>query len=66
MKVGEKVEFKYSTTPASSNKVPIWNSEDPTIASVSDGKVLALSKGTTTVTCTVDNVVAKCVIRVSK
>jgi alpha-amylase len=64
MKVSETEEFKYTTTPASSNKVAIWDSSDPTIASVTNGKVLALSKGTATITCTVDNVPAKLIVRV--
>jgi uncharacterized protein YjdB len=64
MKVGEKVNFKYTTTPATTNKVVKWDTDDVTIASVVDGQVTALSKGTVTLTLTVDNVTAKCVIRV--
>lgn len=64
MNVGESLSLKFVTTPESTGKVAIWDTSDTSVASVIDGKVTALSKGTVTLKVTVDGVEAKCVIRV--
>jgi cytoskeletal protein RodZ len=64
-KIGEKLQFKYATTPEATDKVPIWDSSDDNVFTVlNDGTVTACGKGNATLTVTIDGVVGKCIIRV--
>ena len=64
-KVGDTLTFKFTTTPASTNKLAIWDSSDPNIFMVlNNGKVTAMGKGVATLKVTVDGVPATCIIRV--
>jgi beta-lactamase regulating signal transducer with metallopeptidase domain len=64
MNVGEAVTYTYSTVFLSTGSVPVWSMDDNSVASVSDGKIIALGRGTTMLTLKVGNHTAKCVIRV--
>ena len=45
---------------------PTWSISDSSVATISgDGTVTAVSKGTTTVTATVDGQTLKCIVRCS-
>ncbi len=43
-----------------------WESSDPEVATVEDGKVIALKEGTTTITATIDGVEKSCVVTVKE
>jgi predicted nucleic acid-binding Zn-ribbon protein len=64
MYVGDELKFDFETSPETDDKVPIWSSSDNAVFGVTDGKVLAISKGTANLTVTVDDITAKCIIRV--
>lgn len=63
--VGEYYQFKVTKTPADSYGDVVWKSSDPNVASVSwDGKVTAISKGTVTITASIEGVgERKCIVR---
>lgn len=63
--VGEYYQFKVTKTPADAYGDVQWKSSDPNIASVSwDGKVTAISKGTVTITASIEGVgERKCIVR---
>ena len=64
MTVGDAVTFTYSTTSLSTDDVPIWSTDDSSVAAVSGGVVTAMGKGTTTLTLKLGDSTAKCIIRV--
>ena len=50
---GETVDLAVSFTPSdATNKEIIWNSSDPEVATVADGRVTAVANGETTITAT--------------
>ena len=50
---GETVDLAVSFTPSdATNKEIIWNSSDPAVARVADGRVTAVANGETTITAT--------------
>lgn len=63
--VGEYYQFKVTKTPADAYGDVQWKSSDPNIASVSwEGKVTAISKGTVTITASIEGVgERKCIVR---
>lgn len=63
--VGETYQFKVTLTPADAHGDIQWKSSDPNVASVSwNGLVTAVSKGTVTVTATIEGVGERsCVVR---
>ncbi len=67
MNTGDEKELRIAYTGKNdlSSKRIVWTSSNPSIASVENGKVTALSGGTSTITATVGNVTAKCKITVS-
>lgn len=70
MKVGEEQTLTVEFTPSdTTNKSVSWLSNDPTVASVADGKVKALKDGKVTIFATAEdgsNVTAKFVITIEK
>lgn len=65
--VGEYYQFVVTLTPADAHGDVQWKSSDPNVASVSwDGKVTAISKGTVTITASIEGVgERKCIVRCS-
>lgn len=63
--VGEYYQFVVTLTPADAHGDIVWKSSDPNVASVSwDGKVTAISKGTVTITASIEGVgERKCIVR---
>ena len=63
--VGEVYQFKVTMTPADAHGDVQWKSSNPNVASVSwNGLVTAVSKGTATITATIDGVGEKsCIVR---
>ena len=63
--VGETYQFKVTLTPADAHGDIVWKSSDPNVASVSwNGLVTAVSKGTVTVTASIEGVGERsCVVR---
>lgn len=56
MTVGQILPLSATVSPSNaSNKKVIWSSSDDSVASVDDGKVTALKKGSTTVTVKTDD-----------
>ncbi len=65
--VGGKETLTATVLPDNaSNKTVEWTSEDSDIATVSSGKITAVSEGATTVTATADGVSATCTVTVKK
>jgi uncharacterized repeat protein (TIGR02543 family) len=66
LKVGEDEVLIYTTEPSSAKKSasPTWRSDDEDFATVDNGKVTAINTGITTVTATVDNIIAACLVTV--
>lgn len=59
-KAGETFQMKVSGT----SSTPVWAIGDSSVATISgDGKVTAVAKGTTTITCTVDGKTLQCIVR---
>ncbi len=53
---GEKEEIKATVSPAdATNQELTWTSSDPSVATVRNGIVTAVSKGTATITCTAND-----------
>ena len=50
--VGESVNLTASVNPSNASKEVTWTSSNPTVASVENGRITALSAGTTTITAT--------------
>ncbi|MBO7326831.1 MAG: endonuclease, partial [Clostridia bacterium] len=50
--VGESINLTASITPANASSELTWTSSNPTVASVENGKITALSAGTATITAT--------------
>ena len=50
--VGETADLTLSITPSNASKEVTWTSSNPSVATVVDGKITALSAGTTTITAT--------------
>jgi cytoskeletal protein RodZ len=63
-RIGETLQLRFTTTPATEGKTAVWTSADEKVFQVVDGKVTAVGKGSAKLTCTVDGVSATCVIRV--
>lgn len=63
--VGEYYQFVATLTPADAHGDIVWKSSDPNIASVSwDGKVTAISRGTVTITASIEGVGERsCIVR---
>ena len=63
--VGETYQFKVTLTPADAHGDVVWKSSDPNVASVSwNGLVTAVSKGTVTITASIEGVgERKCIVR---
>ena len=66
MEVGDSVELVASISPSNvTNKSLVWSSQDPSIATVENGVVTAISVGTTTIIIeTANNKTAMCVVTV--
>jgi len=64
---GEYYQFKVTMTPADAHGDVQWKSSDPNVASVSwNGLVTAISKGTVTITATIEGVGERsCIVRCS-
>lgn len=62
--VGDEVTLKAVITPSSEKEV-VWESADPSIATVNDGVVKGVKSGTTTISATCDGVTAKCTVYVT-
>lgn len=62
---GETYQFKVTLTPANAHGDITWKSSDPNVASISwNGLVTAISKGTVTVTASIEGVgERKCIVR---
>ena len=63
---GEKIQLTATVTPtnASENTV-VWSSDNPSVATVSDGTVTAVSKGEAVITAKIDGVSAQCAVTVT-
>lgn len=63
--VGETYQFKVTLTPADAHGDIVWKSSNPNVASVSwNGLVTAVSKGTVTVTASIEGVGERsCIVR---
>lgn len=68
MYVGDILTMQFSVQPANADYSSVyWYSSNPYVASVdSNGKITALTTGSTTITVTVDSVSAQCTINVIK
>jgi len=69
MEIGEEKQLTASVLPENaSNKNVTWSSSNPSVATVSAGKVKAVSEGTATITATTESggKKASCVVTVSK
>ena len=63
--LGDTYQIIASISPAGSNVILIWYSEDPTIATVDkNGTVTAVSQGTTIISVTAGSLRAECIVRV--
>jgi len=66
MKVGEKLDIAYETTPVVEDADVKWESADQNIVMVlQSGQVTAVGRGSTTVSLTVNGATAVCLIRVT-
>ena len=66
LKPGESALLTASVLPENaSNKTVLWTSSNPLVATVSDGDVVALSVGTTTITAKAGDETATCVVTVT-
>ena len=66
LKPGESASLTASVFPENaSNKTVLWTSSNPLVATVSDGDVVALSVGTTTITAKAGDETATCVVTVT-
>ncbi len=64
-KIGETWVLGATVLPSNASQIVNWSSEDPKIAKVSsDGRVTAVSAGTTTITAEAGGVKASCMVRV--
>lgn len=64
--VGEESQLTATINPSNASETTLeWTSSDPSVASVADGLVKALSVGTATITVTVEGKSATCTITVS-
>lgn len=63
LKVGEKKAIKVLESPSNGESV-VWSSDNKTVATVFYGEVSALASGTATITATMGEYVAECVITV--
>ena len=67
LEVGETAEIATTITPYdASNNVIIWKSSDPSIATVRNGVVTAVSEGTATITATLEGHTATCLIKITE
>lgn len=65
-RIGETWNLQPTISPTGSDVVIEWRSTDPSVASVDEtGTVTAVNRGTATVTATVGDVVAECIVRVA-
>jgi hypothetical protein len=64
VKIGESLQFRFTTVPASEDKEAVWESSDESIFAVVDGKVTGIATGKATLKCTVDGVTEECLVRV--
>ena len=65
LNVGENVTLKETVTPADTTDEVIWESSDEDVATVKDGVVTAVGKGTATITATAGDVSATCEVTVT-
>jgi predicted nucleic acid-binding Zn-ribbon protein len=66
LKVGEVLALEYITDPADVETTAKWACEDTSIATVSEnGELTAITSGNTTLTVTIGDVTAECIVRVS-
>ena len=63
--VGETVPLEAVTYPDGMAGQVVWASEDESVAIVRDGQVTGIGQGMTTITATIDDVVAKCTVYVT-
>jgi hypothetical protein len=64
-KVTESIQLGFKTIPETTDKTAVWESSDEDVFMVlSDGTVTATGRGSATLTCTIDGVVGKCIVRV--
>lgn len=64
MKVGEAARLSYRTDPEDFAGTVTWKSSDESIATVNDGTITAVSKGNCTITVTMGDKKAECIVRV--
>lgn len=67
LKVGDSTPIHADITPSIASQNPItWTSDHPEFAKVDDnGKITAIAEGVATITATVDDVSATCVVTVT-
>lgn len=66
LSVGESITLYATITPSNAtDKTIIWNSSNPIVASVIDGKITALWQGITIITASCNNLIAQCTVTIT-
>lgn len=64
LNVGKTLKLNATITPENMTNKLVWASSNQNIATVKDGVITAIAKGTTTITAKIDNIKAECKVTV--
>ena len=67
MNVGDVLTLKATVTPADATETAVtWSTSDPSVVTVDDGEITAVSKGTATITASCGGFTAECAVTVKE